>query len=69
MGYFVSSLLAGYVSDKYGRLFAWKIFVSLEVVMTLAQALAPGIWWLLAARLVCGIGGYGRCFTGRLLCE
>lgn len=67
MGYFVSSLLSGYISDRFGRRFAWQVFTGMEILMAVGQAFAPNIEFYLLSRLLTGIGAYGRFTTGRLL--
>jgi MFS family permease len=51
--------LYGRLSDIFGRkpllLFAYSVFL----IGTVGCAISPGIWWLVASRLVAGMGGGG----------
>ncbi|MDM9621399.1 multidrug effflux MFS transporter [Rhizobium sp. S96] len=55
-GFSVAQLLAGPMSDAFGRRAATLLFVGIYVVGSLLAAFAPGIEWLLAGRLIQGIG-------------
>ncbi|WP_246737808.1 MULTISPECIES: multidrug effflux MFS transporter [Rhizobium] len=55
-GFSVAQLLAGPLSDAFGRRAATLLFIGIYVVGSLLAAFAPGIEWLLAGRLIQGIG-------------
>jgi DHA1 family purine ribonucleoside efflux pump-like MFS transporter/DHA1 family bicyclomycin/chloramphenicol resistance-like MFS transporter len=55
-GFSVAQLLAGPISDAFGRRAATLLFVGIYVIGSLLAAFAPGIEWLLAGRLIQGIG-------------
>ncbi len=55
-GFSIAQLLAGPMSDAFGRRAATLLFVGIYVVGSLLAAFAPGIEWLLAGRLIQGIG-------------
>jgi DHA1 family purine ribonucleoside efflux pump-like MFS transporter/DHA1 family bicyclomycin/chloramphenicol resistance-like MFS transporter len=55
-GFSVAQLLAGPLSDAFGRRTATLVFVGIYVIGSLLAAFAPDIAWLLAGRLVQGIG-------------
>ena len=55
-GFALAQLLAGPVSDAYGRRVATIIFLSIYLVGSIMAAFAPTVEWILAARLVQGIG-------------
>ncbi|KAJ6646134.1 Organic cation transporter protein, partial [Pseudolycoriella hygida] len=67
IGYLVSSIFTGLMSDRYGRLFAFKFSIILELLASLSQALSVNIYHFLISRLFLGIGSYGRFSTGMLL--
>ena len=68
-GFMVASILTGWMSDKYGRLYTFKISIFVELVASLSQALSPNIYFYLFSRVFLGIGSYGRFTTGMLLCK
>lgn len=68
-GYLVSSILTGWMSDKYGRLYAFKFSIFVEILASLSQALSVNIHHFLVSRLFLGIGAYGRFSSGMLLRE
>ncbi|WP_018902282.1 multidrug effflux MFS transporter [Rhizobium sp. 2MFCol3.1] len=55
-GFSIAQLLAGPLSDAFGRRAATLLFVGIYMVGSLLSAFAPGIEWLLAGRLIQGIG-------------
>lgn len=55
-GFSVAQLLAGPLSDAFGRRAATLLFIGIYVIGSLLAAFAPGIEWLLAGRLIQGIG-------------
>ena len=67
IGYGVSSIFMGMLSDKYGRLVALKTAVVLELVSGVSMALSRTIYEYLLARFFLGIGCYARFLTGLLL--
>ena len=68
IGYLVSSILTGWMSDKYGRLFTFKFSIILELIGSLSQALSMNIYHFLISRFFLGIGAYGRFTVGLVLC-
>lgn len=67
IGYLVASILIGWMSDRYGRLLAFKFSIILEICASLSQALSVNIHHFLVSRLLLGIGCYGRFSAGMLL--
>ncbi|KQV73171.1 multidrug transporter CflA [Rhizobium sp. Root1220] len=55
-GFSIAQLLAGPLSDAFGRRPATLPFVGIYMIGSLLAAFAPGIEWLLAGRLIQGIG-------------
>lgn len=55
-GFAVTQLVCGPLSDAYGRKPVTLAFLGLHVVGSIIAVLAPDIEWLIAARLVQGIG-------------
>lgn len=55
-GFAVAQLLSGPVSDAYGRRAATLGFLVIYLAGSVIAALAPSVEWLLAARLIQGIG-------------
>lgn len=55
-GFSVAQLLSGPMSDAFGRRSATLFFVGVYVLGSLMAAFAPGVEWLLAGRLIQGIG-------------
>ena len=67
VGYGISGVLVGYISDRFGRLFAAKSAMIIEIMAGLSQAFAPNIYFLWLSRLFVGISAYGRFLTGYVL--
>ena len=66
VGLTIGAALAGWLSDKFGRRFAYQFNLAIFGGMALVSALAPSMHWLIAARFIMGIGmgaeyvmGYG----------
>jgi putative MFS transporter len=66
VGLTIGAALAGWMSDRFGRRFAYQFNLAIFGVMSLVSALAPSMPWLIAIRFVMGIGlgaelvmGYG----------
>ena len=66
VGLTIGAALAGLLSDKFGRRFAYQFNLAIFGGMALVSALAPSMPWLIAARFIMGIGmgaeyvmGYG----------
>ena len=55
-GFSIAQLLSGPMSDAFGRRSATLFFVGVYVLGSLMAAVAPGVEWLLAGRLIQGIG-------------
>ncbi len=55
-GFSVAQLLAGPASDAFGRRRATLSFVGIYIIGSLLAAFAPDVGWLLAGRLIQGIG-------------
>jgi len=60
VGYGISGVLFGYISDSHGRLFTAKIAIGLEVVMGFVQAFSPNMMVYMISRLFFGMASYGR---------
>lgn len=67
MGYAVSGLLLGFLSDRYGRLFSARIAIALEIFAGFGQALAPSMYFFWFSRFFVGLAAYGRFLTGYVL--
>lgn len=67
IGYMVSGIGLGLISDRYGRLFCAKLSISLEIVAGLGQAFAPSIYLYMIARFFVGIAAYGRFLNSYVL--
>ena len=67
MGYAVSGVVLGIISDARGRFFAAKIAIALEIVAGFGQAFAPTIYLYWVARFFVGIASYGRFLNGYIL--
>lgn len=55
-GFSVAQLIAGPMSDAFGRKKATLVFVGINLLGSLVCAFAPTVDWLLAGRLIQGIG-------------
>ncbi len=55
-GFSIAQLLAGPTSDAFGRRRATIVFVAIYIIGSLLAAFAPDVSWLLAGRLIQGIG-------------
>lgn len=69
IGYGVSSIVVGILSDKCGRIVALKATVILEIIAGISQSLSLNIYQFLIARFFLGIAAYGRFLTCYLLCK
>ena len=67
IGYGISGVAIGYLSDRYGRLFAARASIILEIFAGFGQAFAPTMYWFWFSRLFIGIAAYGRFLTGYVL--
>jgi len=56
LGMLAGSFLAGVLGDRYGRRFTYQMNLLIIGVTSLAAALAPSMQWLIAARLIMGLG-------------
>jgi MFS family permease len=63
----LGGVIFGYLADRYGRktVLSWTILI--YSLGALACGLAPGVWWLLAGRIVTGLGVGGEWATGQTL--
>lgn len=60
LGYAISGLAFGYISDNYGRRFTLVLAVVLEIVTGLIQAFTTSLILWLSSRVFFGISAYGR---------
>ena len=67
LGYAVSGVLFGIISDARGRFFAAKIAIVLEIVAGFGQAFAPSIYFYWVSRFFVGVAAYGRFLNGYIL--
>jgi putative MFS transporter len=56
VGLTIGAAFAGWLSDRYGRLFAYQFNLLIFGVMAIASAFAPAMEWLIPIRFVMGIG-------------
>ncbi len=56
LGMLIGSFLAGVLGDRYGRRFTYQVNLVIIGVTSMAAALAPSMHWLIAFRLVMGLG-------------
>lgn len=66
IGMMTGAWLAGWLGDRFGRRFCYQFNLGIYGFASIAAALAPSIYWLIAFRLVMGVGmgaeivvGYG----------
>lgn len=69
IGYAVSGVTFGILSDKFGRLVSFKIALFMEIVAGFGQATAPTIYVFIAARFFLGAAAFGRFLNGYVLSE
>lgn len=67
VGYMISGLLVGCISDKLGRKFAILFCICLEIITSFGLVLAPNVYVFIAIRVIHGIGGYGRFLASLIL--
>jgi putative MFS transporter len=56
IGMVIGALGAGFLGDRFGRRFTYQFNLAIFGLASLAAAAAPNMGWLIAARLVSGIG-------------
>jgi putative MFS transporter len=56
LGMLIGSFLAGVLGDRYGRRYTYQVNLLIIGVTSIAAALAPSIRWLIAFRLIMGLG-------------
>ncbi|MGX9430957.1 MULTISPECIES: MFS transporter [Bradyrhizobium] len=56
MGMTIGALAAGFLGDSYGRRFTYQFNLLLFGIASLGAAFAPSMEWLIAARLLMGLG-------------
>jgi len=56
IGMLIGAAGAGWLGDRYGRKFTYQFNLGIFGAASFAAAAAPSMGWLIAARLVCGIG-------------
>ncbi|CAN7797522.1 MFS transporter [Paraburkholderia hospita] len=66
VGLTIGAALAGWLSDRFGRRFAYQFNLAIFGGMALVSAFAPSMYWLIAFRFIMGVGmgaeyvmGYG----------
>jgi MFS family permease len=67
IGYAISGLGLGIISDRFGRFFCAKLAISLEIFAGFAVAFSPNVYAYLIARFFVGIAAYGRFLNGYVL--
>jgi OCT family organic cation transporter-like MFS transporter 4/5 len=67
LGFAVSGLLLGAISDKYGRVNCSYLAIILEIIAGYSQVLAPNIYVYFVARFFIGFSMYGRFLNGYVL--
>lgn len=66
-GYLVSSILFGMISDRWGRRFAYRSAICLELVASLSQAVSFNIQHFMVSRFFLGLGAYARFLSGMIV--
>ena len=56
LGMFIGAAGQGQFSDRWGRKTVYQFNLLLFGIFTILGALAPTVWWLIAARFIAGIG-------------
>jgi putative MFS transporter len=56
LGMFIGAIAQGEFSDRWGRKTVYQFNLLIFGVFTILGALAPNVWWLVAARFVAGLG-------------
>ena len=56
LGLSIGALAVGFLSDRYGRKFAFQFNLLLFGTASLAAAMAPSIHWLIGLRFIMGLG-------------
>ena len=56
LGMFIGAAGQGQFSDRWGRKTVYQFNLLLFGIFTILGALAPTVWWLVAARFIAGIG-------------
>lgn len=56
VGMIIGSFAAGFLGDRFGRRFNFRFNLALFGIASLGAALAPNMTWLIALRLIMGIG-------------
>jgi putative MFS transporter len=56
VGMVIGALGAGFLGDRFGRRFTYQFNLAIFGIFSLAAAAAPSMTWLIAARLMMGVG-------------
>ena len=56
LGMFIGAIAQGEFSDRWGRKSVYQFNLLIFGVFTILGALAPTVWWLVAARFIAGLG-------------
>ena len=67
LGYAVSGILLGVISDRKGRFYCAKLAIALEIIAGFGQAFSPNIYFYFVTRFFIGIAAYGRFLNGYVL--
>jgi OCT family organic cation transporter-like MFS transporter 4/5 len=67
VGYAISGVAFGFISDRYGRVFSAKLAIGLEVITGFIQAFSPTMTSYMVSRLFFGAASYGRFLNGYVL--
>jgi MFS family permease len=67
IGYAVSGLVLGIISDRFGRFFCAKLAVTLEILAGFGLAFAPNVYVYFVVRFFFGIASYGRFLNGYVI--
>ncbi len=63
----LGGILFGYLADRVGRKKVLSLTIFIYSLGTFACGFAPGLWWLLAFRILTGLGVGGEWATGQTL--
>lgn len=66
LGAGVGALLSFFINDRIGRLWSWRLYITIWIIGQLVATSAPGLTGLYAARIVSGLGIGSLTVTGTM---